>query len=553
MLNRYQKLAAESSDRYICIIAGPGTGKTMTITSKIIHLLENGIDPKEIAALTFTQKSAIEMRERVIKRLNTKNDIPFIGTFHLLCIRLLREFLPERERNFKICNRTAQKEIIVTIGKKSPERLIEKISKFKNKLIELDEKDLDTYWQYENRKKELNLLDFDDLLIRTHNLLKDGVIPKIFSYIIVDEFQDINRLQYKLIKRLLKENGFLSVFGDPDQAIYSFRGSEIELFLDLPRDFRDLNLLNLSINYRSQANIIYASNKFITANTKRFSKKIEPIKKGDSKIKLIYVEDDREEAKTIVNEIRVRLGASDFSDLYKNKDEDKYTFANLAILARTNSQIRIIKEALMEAGFPIKTPKKDSETWISDMLKKLSKIISNQNNTKKLFINEPLFEFIKSSGLMNDLSETEKFLIKNIAKYYSSGTLIEQIRAFIDELSGLTPLDLFPENLNAISLLTIHSAKGLEFPVVFIAGFDEGLIPYTLSNDTDLEEERRLFYVGMTRAMDELILIHAKRRFLRGKSYNLDVSSFLREIPNEYIDLKEVCPIKGRPRQKELF
>ncbi len=552
-LNKNQKLAVESSDKYLCVLAGPGTGKTLTITAKIIHLLKKGLEPEEIAALTFTQKAALEMRERVLKHLERKEDSPFIGTFHLLCIRLLREFLPEKEKHFQLCTKTKQKDIIHSLGEKNADRIIEKISKFKNRGLSLDDKTYSIYEKYEARKKELNLLDFDDLLIKTLEMLKEREIPQFFSHIIVDEFQDINKIQYEIIKRLLKEKGSLSVFGDPDQAIYSFRGSEIDLFLNLPTDFKNLTLLNLSLNYRSQANIVAASNKFITANTKRFSKRIEPTKPSTTPLVLIEVGDEYEEAKIILKEIKKRLGATDFTELYSNKEETPYSYSSFAILARTNKQLKIIKEQLIKEGIPIKTIKKDADTWIESFIKNFSSFLSNQTISKKLVTYIPLYEFLESSGIFESLHEYEAQVIRNIALSYKKGTIIEQIQAFLDELHGMTSFDLFPETLNAVSLLTLHSTKGLEFPIVFIAGFEEGLIPYTLSSEWDIEEERRLFYVGMTRAMDELILLHANSRFIHGERVSLPVSSFLKEIPEEYLETKKIRPKKDGPSQKELF
>ena len=549
-LNKNQKIASESSNKICCVLAGPGTGKTLTITAKIIHLLNKGIHAEEIAALTFTQKAAVEMRQRVINNLQKKENLPFIGTFHLLCLRLLREFLPDNEKHFQICTKAKQREILSSLNEKNIDKIIEKITKFKNTDIPIDEKTLIVYKKYEEKKKELNLLDFDDLLLKTLQLIKNEQIPPLFSYIIVDEFQDINKIQYEIIKGLLKEEGSLSIFGDPDQAIYSFRGSEIDLFLNLPKDFPDLTLINLSLNYRSQANIIEASNKFITANTKRFSKRIEPTKEKKSLITLFEVEDEYEEAKTIVKEIKSRLGATDFTELYEKKEETQYSFISFAVLTRTNSQLKIIKDFLNKEGIPVKTIIKDSEPWTLSFIKKLTETIYIQS--KKLVSDIPLFEFLQSSNIYDGLSDTEIFMLNNMAKTYQSGKLTDQIQAFIDELSGLTPLDLFPENLNAVSLLTLHSAKGLEFPVVFIAGFDEGLIPYTISN-TDIEEERRLFYVGITRAMDDLILIHAKQRFINGKKIKLSVSSFLKDLPEEYVKIKKVRSTQTGPKQKGLF
>ncbi|GAB5047126.1 ATP-dependent helicase [Thermodesulfovibrio sp. TK110] len=550
-LNKNQKIAAETSDRICCVLAGPGTGKTLTITAKIIHLLQKGINPQEIAALTFTQKAAIEMKQRVINSLRQKENIPFIGTFHLLSLKLLREFLPDKEKHFQLCTRTKQKEIISALYGENADKIIEKITKFKNTGVPLDEKILPLYEKYEEKKSELNLLDFDDLLLKTLQLINKKQIPALFSYIIIDEFQDINKIQYELIRGLLKENGFLAVFGDPDQAIYSFRGSEIELFLKLPEDFPDLTLINLSLNYRSQKNIIEASNKFITANTRRFSKRVEPTRETNSPVMVFEVEDEYEEAKTILKEIKLRLGATDFTELYKNKEETPYSFSSFAVLTRTNNQLKIIRDFLKREGIPVKTIKKDIEHWISSIIKKLTEAITKLS--EKLFTNMPLNDFLELSGIYEGLSDIEIFMLSNMTKTYKNSKLIDQIHAFIDELSAMTPLDLFPESLNAVSLLTLHTSKGLEFPVVFIAGFDEGLIPYTLASDTDLEEERRLFYVGMTRAMDDLILIHSRQRVINGKKLNMSVSSFLKDIPAEYIRIKKIRSDRTGPKQKDLF
>ncbi|MGC9044982.1 MAG: ATP-dependent helicase [Thermodesulfovibrio sp.] len=550
-LNRNQKIAAETNDKICCVLAGPGTGKTLTITAKIINLLQQGINPQEIAALTFTQKAAIEMKQRVINSLRQKENTPFIGTFHLLCLKLLKEFLPDKQKHFQLCTRTKQKEIISDLYGKNADKAIEKITKFKNTGVPLDEKILPVYEKYEEKKRQLNLLDFDDLLLKTLELINKKEIPALFSYIIVDEFQDINKIQYELIIGLLKQDGCLAVFGDPDQAIYSFRGSEIELFLKLPSDFPDLTLINLSLNYRSQKNIIEASNKFITANTKRFSKRIEATREIKSPLILFEVEDEYEEAKTIVKEIKSRLGATDFTELYKNKEETSYSFSSFAVLTRTNNQLKIIKDFLKKEGIPVKTIKKDADHWISSIIRKLTEAMTN--SSEKLFTNMPLKDFLESSGSYEDLSDIEISMLSNIARAYKNGKLIEQIQAFIDEISALTPIDLFPENLNAVSLLTLHSSKGLEFPIVFIAGFDEGLIPYTMAPDTDIEEERRLFYVGMTRAMDDLILIHSRQRVINGKKIPLSVSSFLKDIPAEYIQIKKVRADRTGVMQKGLF
>lgn len=552
-LNKNQKIVAATKDRYLCVLAGPGTGKTLTITAKITNLLKEGINPEEVAGLTFTQKAAIEMRNRVINALNKKESIPFIGTFHLLSLRLLREFISDMGKNFQLCTRVKQKEIVSTLSSKNPDKVIEKITKFKNIGVPLDEKTQEIYERYEKKKEELNLLDFDDLLLKTLQLINNKKIPSIFSYIIVDEFQDINKIQYEIIKGVLKKEGSLIVFGDPDQAIYSFRGSEIDLFLNLPKDFKDLTLVNLSLNYRSQANIVLASNSFIKANTKRFSKKIEPIKEKSHPITLIEVEDEYEEAKIILKEIKSRLGALNFTETYSKKEDTQYSFASFAVLARTNNQLKTIKDFLVNEGIPVKIMQRETETFTSSIIKKLTKLLSKGTMSHKLFAEIPLLNFLEFYKIFEDFSDIESFILKNIAKTYEKGKLIEQIQGFIDEVIGVTPFDLFPENLNAVSLLTLHGSKGLEFSIVFIAGFDDGIIPHTLLSDFDIEEERRLFYVGMTRAMDELIIIHSKNRFINGRRVSFSVSSFLKEIPEEYIKMKKICSKKYGVKQKGLF
>lgn len=553
-LNRYQKLAVESNAKFLCVLAGPGTGKTHTITAKIIHLLNNGVNAQDIAVLTFTQKSAIEMRQRVLNAIGVGNQMPLIGTFHLLCLKLLREFLPEKRKYFQLCTESKQREIISSLTSRKPENIIEKISKFKNKRVPLDKNIKPIYEKYEEKKQEMNLFDFDDLLLNTLEMLEKGVMVPLFSNIIVDEFQDINKIQYEIVKMLLKEEGCISIFGDPDQAIYSFRGSEVDLFLNLPKDFEDLILLNLPVNYRSQANIILASNKFITANTKRFSKKIEPLKNPTNPITIIEVNNEYEEAKTIVQEIRYRLGAIDFTELYENKEESSYSFSSFAVLARTNNQLELIKQSLDEAGIPVKTVQRDRSSLFKEFVYNLSDCLSDEQNVKKLLKEGNLWRYLEVSGFLESLSEHEISIVRALSNLPHKFTILDQMRYLIDELVGLTSYDLFPEKLNAVSLLTLHTSKGLEFPVVFITGFEEGLIPYTLASDLDMEEERRLFYVGMTRAMDELIITYAKSRFIKGKKLCQGVSSFLKQLPEEYIiKYEKVCPRKDELKQQSLF
>lgn len=553
-LNRYQKLAVESNAKFLCVLAGPGTGKTHTITAKIIHLLNNGVNAQDIAVLTFTQKSAIEMRQRVLNAIVAGNQMPLIGTFHLLCLKLLREFLPEKRKYFQLCTESKQREIISSLTSRKPENIIETISKFKNKRVPLDENIKPIYEKYEEKKQEMNLFDFDDLLLNTLEMLEKGVMVPLFSNIIVDEFQDINKIQYEIVKMLLKEEGCISIFGDPDQAIYSFRGSEVDLFLNLPKDFEDLTLLNLPVNYRSQANIILASNKFITANTKRFSKKIEPLKNPTNPITIIEVNNEYEEAKTIVQEIRYRLGAVDFTELYENKEESSYSFSSFAVLARTNNQLELIKQSLDEAGIPVKTVQRDRSSLFKEFVNNLSDCLSDEQNVKKLLKEGNLWRYLEVSGFLESLSEHEISIVRALSNLPHKFTILDQMRYLIDELVGLTSYDLFPEKLNAVSLLTLHTSKGLEFPVVFITGFEEGLIPYTLASDLDMEEERRLFYVGMTRAMDELIITYAKSRFIKGKKLCQGVSSFLKQLPEEYIiKYEKVRPRKDELKQQSLF
>ncbi|MCS7203819.1 MAG: ATP-dependent helicase [Thermodesulfovibrio sp.] len=549
-LNKNQKLASELIDKSCCVLAGPGTGKTLTITAKIVNLLHQNIPSTEVVALTFTQKAAAEMRQRIFNVLKNKETLPFIGTFHLLCIKLLRDFLSEK--NFQICTRQKQIEILKSLGDGNPDKTAEKISRFKSTSAPLEDDSYRIYLKYEEAKRKLNLFDFDDLLLETLKLQTEGVIPPLFSYIIVDEFQDTNRIQYEIIKKLLKKDGQLCVFGDPDQAIYSFRGSEVELFLNLPKDFKDLVLINLGLNYRCQANIVFASNAFITLNTKRFSKKIEPIRDKTHPIYVIEASDEYEEAKIVVREIKKRVGIIDFTELYQNKEESNYSFSSFAILARTNSQLELFKEFLTEAGIPFKTLPKE-EGRIRSLVDSLSRVVYEDSIKPHLFKEISLLALLRNYGFFESLNDKEAYIVENIVKTYEKGVLVERIKGVIDELITLTSYDLFPENLNAVSLLTLHGTKGLEFPVVFITGCEEGLIPYSLAKDVDIEEERRLFYVGMTRAMDELILTYSKSRLLHGKRLSLPSSSFITQIPKEYLYFKKSSQQKCKPKQRQLF
>ena len=645
-LNESQRKAAEHLYGATMVIAGAGSGKTRVLTYRIAHMIENEIDPFNILALTFTNKAAREMTERIgsIVGADEAKNIT-MGTFHSVFSKILR-FNADRigfPNNFTIYDTQDSKSVIKDIIKGfklddktyKPSNVFGRISTAKNNLIspeaycqneEIKLEDQQArrpemgriYMSYMNRCQKSGAMDFDDLLYYTNVLMRD--FPEVlhyyqhkFKYILVDEYQDTNYAQYLIIKKLAAAYENICVVGDDAQSIYSFRGANIENILNFRKDYPDFTLYKLEQNYRSTKNIVEAANSIIKKNKDQIHKSVWTENQNGNKIKVVRTPTDNEEGRSIASFIHEKQGKSDCS------------YNDFAVLYRTNRQSRSFEEALRKLNIPYKVygglsfyqrkeikdllayfrlaanpndeealkrvinyPKRaigktsieklivaannyTTSMWevICDFHKypvdinngtksrisefaTMIKSFQSEINTKDAF---SLAERIaRSSGIMKELidakdkgpEEVERFqnveeLLSGIQEFSNSGdednpnTLAD----FMLEVALLTDADQDkPEEKNHVSLMTIHSSKGLEFPNVYLVGMEENLFPSQMSlhSRSDLEEERRLFYVAVTRAMESCTLSYAVSRFLWGQSISCEPSRFIDEIDPNYLE-----------------
>lgn len=541
-LNEAQQKAVSTIEGPLMIIAGPGTGKTLTITRRIAYLIHNGIKPENILALTFTNRAAMEMKERTKEFLGNDVEKVFIGTFHYFGLRIIQDTFM---RNFAIYNRIQQVNLLKKFLKGSElkiQQLIEKISKIKNLIIEVDEETKDIFEKYQSTLKKESAFDLDDLILKPIEIFGNDDFLKEYrkkiQYIMVDEYQDINPAQYKLLKLLTHDSPNLCVIGDSDQAIYAFRGADVTNFINFEKDFRYAQKITLQKNYRSTINIIKASSNLIKNNLKRIDKEIIPTREIGAPITLISTPDDRSEGEIIVNEIEYRIGGTSHYKLLgkdlRVEHRASYSFADFAVIYRTNAQSKILEDSFKKSGIPYQIVGKQqlSREEILNVLIEKAKDVRGDFCFSDYF--EDVLKELKITGAIQD---TDIIFLQNIASKYKQSKTSESINNFINEISLFTPADQYDQKINAVTLMTLHMAKGLEFNIVFITGVEEGLIPFTLKRgNIDVEEERRLFYVGMTRARDELFLLHARKRFLYGQTLKLPPSSFINEIPERFIN-----------------
>lgn len=624
-LNDKQKEAVLHDKGPLLVVAGAGSGKTRVLTTSIAYLIrENNVNPINILAITFTNKAANEMKERVSDLLAEDISYLWIGTFHSICARILRMNIDKLgyDNNFTIYDtndqKTLIKEILKDLGYKddiNPREVLNVISSCKNKSISPDEfLRLNTlyvkqdeyykiYKEYEKRKFEYNSLDFDDLIGKTLELFLQSpdtlrYYQEKFEYIYVDEYQDTNKSQYELIKFLAKLHNNITVVGDADQSIYGFRGADINNILDFEKDFNDAKIIKLEQNYRSTSNIIKAANKIIANNMERKDKNLWTSKNKGSKVlyKKSAVESD--EARFVVDEIKSLLN-------------DSYNLKDIAVLYRTNAQSRTFEEVLMKNLLAYKVigalkfydrkeikdlvaylkvlvnpkddislkriinePKKGIGQKTIDKLEKqalnmgfsLTELITDPtlftslpdklakackkfyeplagifDNYKDYIIVDLIKEVLEKSGYIKALEESysveNRSRIDNLNEFissaaeYQSNNPEDNIYDYLENLSLLSDLDKTEESDEAISLMTIHSAKGLEFKVCFIVGMDEGLFPSKRSIDEgNIEEERRLCYVAITRAMEKLYLTSSEIRRQYGQAIYYKPSRFLSEL-----------------------
>lgn len=619
-LNNEQKKAATFKDGPCLVIAGAGSGKTKVLTTRIANLIENGVKPYNILAITFTNKAAGEMRERVNNIINAHD--AFIGTFHSFGLKIIREnsalfnltsafTLIDTEDQTSIIKKI-MKDINITDKMISTAFIKSKISFIKNNMLsdseianflisENEKIAVKIYYEYEKILKRNNTLDFDDLLKKPVELFNSNkeVLEKYqdkFKYILIDEYQDTNEVQYKLVKLLSKKYLNLFVVGDPSQSIYAFRGANYQNILNFEKDFKGCTVIKLPQNYRSTQTILDAANEVISHNKQRKDLDLFSDLGQGVKIKYIRTFNDSMENKRVVDEIQ---------KLY----EEGYNRKDMAIFYRTNAQSRSIEDALVKANIPYKVfgsfyfyKRKE----IKDLLAYL-KLIANPSDDVSLerVINEPkrkigdktienlrekarslnisMFEAIDSgkelefknlilnlieiskdtsiTGLIdktlelskmketyeNDKSLESDIRLENLMEFRSVSETYEKetgnvnLSDFLMEVSLVSDAAEYSADADAVTLMTVHSAKGLEFKVVFIIGLEENIMPISkaLYDDEELEEERRLMYVAITRAKEKLYLLNAGRRMLYGNMQMNPPSRFISEISDNLLDKEE--------------
>ena len=587
-LNPAQKQAVTYKNGHLLVLAGAGSGKTRVLTHRVAYVLaEKGVNPENVLLLTFTNKAADEMKKRVAKLVGATPT--FSGTFHSFCVKVLRINGDKIDipKNFLIYDEQDTKEAIKEIlgnlnlstDSYKPNGIVSAISEAKSQMItplqfgeiaqgEWQEQIFKIYLAYEKFLKKAGALDFDDLLLKSVYLFKEK--PDILSgwqrkltHIFVDEWQDTNKVQYELTKLIVGTRKNLTVVGDAAQSIYGWRGADHRNITYLMRDFPNIKVINLERNYRSTQNILSAANSVISKNTTHPVLKLWTKKGKGEKIKIYRAKSGLDEASFIVGEIGLLI----------NKGFD---LRDVAVLYRTNAQSRVLEEALLHAGIPytlIRGVRFYDRKEIKDVLAYLRLLVNPKDKVSEnraLKLGKRRFkkfkEFAKDVGKLEKYStldlldrviqktdylskykrETDENLMRleNIKELRSVATEFPKIDEFLENVALLEAEQdekgvvrtLGSETSGKISLMTLHAAKGLEFPVIFIVGMEEGLFPHSRSlwDINELEEERRLAYVGMTRPKKLLYLTFAERRLYFGQKTSNPPSRFIIDIP-EYL------------------
>lgn len=642
-LNDEQRRAVTHGDGPLLILAGAGSGKTRVLTHRVAYLIKvRHVRPDEIVAITFTNKAAGEMKERIEDLVGPVARTMWISTFHSLCARLLRREAErlgyrssftihdedDRRRLIKRC----MEELNIDVKRFPPESISRQISDAKNQLMgpaEFGEEGgrfakvaADVYTLYEKRHAEMNAMDFDDLLMKTVQLLvgyPDRLrhYQQAFRYVLIDEYQDTNHAQYRLANLLAGAHSNLAVVGDDDQSIYSWRGADIRNILEFERDYPDAAVIRLEQNYRSTQQILDAANAVVTHNRKRKGKNLWTPRAEGALVQVVEVNDERAEAQFVASEVQKLLEGQASAPRPFRPDE-------IAVLYRTNAQSRVLEEQFGRYAIAYQViggPRFYERAEIRDVIAYLT-VLVNPDDSQRLLrivnvpkrgigatslarlqahaasVGEGLWTALRGAdevpglspgavngllafagiieGLQAGLSgravadvvrsvieetgyeaalkaqktlESEGRLenieeLVGVAAEYDRRAEEPSLDGFLQEISLYSDTDSYADTSSLLTLMTLHNAKGLEFPVVFIAGMEEGVFPHQRSLDEqNVEEERRLAYVGITRAMDRLYLVHARARTLWGAAqYNLP-SRFLDEIPT---DLTEKQSVGGR-------
>jgi len=629
-LNPQQREAVCHGEGPSMVVAGAGSGKTRVITSRISYLIrEIGIDPESILAITFTNKAAGEMKERIRKTINQSEGSPWVSTFHSFCLRMLRKHITELAFSSDFAVYDAQDQLLlvkqcmkamqISTDAFPAKSLLNHISGFKNDFVLPDQIDLDSmsygnqmkaaelYPIYQAALKSNNALDFDDLLVYTAKLFQQvsslrEYYDKKFQYILVDEFQDTNAVQYELVRLLSRDVNNVCVVGDDDQSIYRWRGANIENILKFEKDYPGTTVIKLEENYRSTQNILSAAGNVVRENLNRNEKTLWTKNEKGDPVVCHKAEDETSEAAFVCDRIQNLC------------QEEGYSFNEIAILYRTNAQSRVIEDILRRAEIPYqvigglrfyerkeikdvlaylrvlinpddsvslkrivnvpargigKTSLEKVENYCmgkgltlfeglrhasqgglvgTAATKKMENFVSIMDHLDSIYRQsnplELLTEAIDRSGyatmLKNEDTRESKGRMENLNELYSAVEhLVENengsLREFLDSTALVADLDNLDDTRGILPLMTLHTCKGLEFSAVFVVGMENGLLPHasSMSDSAEYEEERRLCYVGFTRAKKKLFVSHARRRRIYGNTFNYPPSEFLNSIPED--------------------
>ncbi|WP_440322239.1 DNA helicase PcrA [Laedolimicola sp.] len=650
LLNPEQKEAVLHTEGPLLILAGAGSGKTRVLTHRVAYLIEQGVAPWNILAITFTNKAAGEMRERVDKLVGLGSDSIWVSTFHSTCVRILRRYIDRLgyDTSFSIYDTDDQKSVMKEVCKKlqidtkiyKERMLLGAISHAKDELMNPVQMQLDAgsdwnqqkiagvYAEYQAQLHKNNALDFDDLIMKTVELFQNcpdvlDFYQERFRYIMVDEYQDTNTAQFKLVSLLAAKYRNLCVVGDDDQSIYRFRGANIMNILNFEQVFPDAKVIKLEQNYRSTSNILNAANEVIHHNQGRKDKRLWTDNDAGVPVRFRQFQNAFEEAEHVIGNITSHI----------QKEEAEYK--DHAILYRTNAQSRLFEEKLIYANIPYKIiggVNFYARKEIKDLLAYLKTVDNGRDevavrriiNVPKRGIGATTLSRVGEYAVANDMGFYEALLNaeqipgigRGASKVLPFTVLIQTLRAkqehakvselletileetgyrrelilegtdesearlenidelmskvkdydenaenpslsgFLEEVALVADIDNLEEESNHVVLMTLHSAKGLEFPYVYMVGMEEGLFPSYMSIVADnpqeeIEEERRLCYVGITRAKKELTMTAARQRMLRGEvQYNM-ISRFVKEIPDEYLENKTESPGQRAKEAKE--
>ena len=630
-LNNKQKEAVLATEGPCLVIAGAGSGKTKVLTHKIAYDIANGVKPWNILAITFTNKAANEMKERIEKLIGDDAKDVWMGTYHSICVRILRRYIDRigYKSDFVIFDtsdqRTLVKECLKTLkvdDKLFTDRaVLSEISNGKNEMLEpkaysvkyagdfRKEKIAEIYELYQSKLRENNAIDFDDIINFTIKILTENpdvleYYTEKFQYILVDEYQDTNKAQFTLVSLFASRYGNITAVGDNDQGIYSFRGADITNILNFERDFPGTKIIKLEQNYRCTGNILKAANAVIKHNENKYEKNLWT-ENDEGQIPCIYCgEDEYDEGRYIVEQIN------------HLRTEEYYKYSDFTVLYRMNAQSRAIEDILMREQIPYKVigglkfyerkeikdiiaylrlihntadnlslrriinePKRGIGKTSLDKIQEISdktgismyEIIKNaqeyelnrvylssrnfinqieelRNKKDELKISDLIKETLKSTGYTKALEQENSVeaetRIENLEEFLTVAIEFEEQSAdntlaeFLENITLSSDIDNLEDQEDSVTLMTLHSAKGLEFPVVFLVGMEEGIFPgyKSIGEPKELEEERRLFYVGITRAKQYLYLTCAKHRTIFGSTSYNQVSRFVKEIPEELLE-----------------